>query len=136
VIIINYEWLFLIMFYMKVVYDNVVWIDIFYIIILYMFLWCWKRNVTFFWWIKEEKDENVSLWNDWLLVCVLDDALILDCNCLSGRLISYFLAVPKWRDLVFIIIIMHDICICVVPVWRVIIIFRVDALVAGYIRIM
>ena len=120
-----------------VVYDNVVWIDIFYIIMLYMFLWCWKRNVTFFFlWIKEEKDENVSLWKDWLLVCVLDDALILDCNCLSGGLISYFLVVPKWRDLVFIISIMHDICICVVPVWRVIVIFCVDALVVGYIRIM
>jgi len=96
VIIINYEWLFLIMFYMKVVYDNVVWIDIFYIIMLYMFLWCLeKKCYIFFWWIKEEKDENVSLWNDWLLVCILDDALIFDCNYPSDGLISYFLVVPK-----------------------------------------
>ena len=28
--------------------------------------------------------------------------------------------VRKWRDLVFIFMIMHDICICVVPVWQVI----------------
>jgi hypothetical protein len=62
---------------MKAVYDNVVWIDIFYIIMLYMFCDVGKEMLHFFLWIKEEKDENVSLWNDWLLVCVLDDALIL-----------------------------------------------------------
>jgi hypothetical protein len=59
----------------------------------------------------------------------------------------HFLVVPKWRDLVFIIIIMHVICICVVPVWRELqlysvwmpvwrelqLYFCVDALVAGII---
>jgi len=35
------------MFYMKVVYDNMVRIDIFYFIMFDMFLWSWKRSVTF-----------------------------------------------------------------------------------------
>jgi len=73
VIILNYEWLFLIMFYMKVVYDNVMWIDIFYIIMLYMFLWCWKRNVTFFFWIKEKR--KMKMWIcemiDFWFVCLM-----------------------------------------------------------------
>jgi len=42
------------MFFMKVVYDNMVRIDIFYIIMIYMFLLSWKRSVTF-WWVKEKR---------------------------------------------------------------------------------
>jgi hypothetical protein len=65
------------------VYDNVVWMDMFNIIMLYMFCGVGKEVIHFLW-IKEEKDENVSLWNDWLLGCVLDDALILVIVLVAG----------------------------------------------------
>jgi len=83
------------MFYMKVVYDNVVWIDIFYIIMLYMFLWFWKKKCYIFFDELKKRGRRKCEFMKWLTFgCVFDDALIFDCNRPSGGLILYICVVP------------------------------------------
>jgi hypothetical protein len=73
VIIFNYECLFLIVFYMKVVYDNVVWIDMFNIIMLYMFCGVGKEVIHFFYELKKKKMkmwvcETIDFWFVYLMM--------------------------------------------------------------------